>query len=147
MIHNNRSINDQLNVLNKPILSYNCNKILNKKIKLTGIYIDDFCKKEKNDFGYHTVCSIMIYEFLEFSKSVGNNLSDPVLEYNFLGVSTGDRWCLCAKRWKQSYFVNKAFKLILESTNILTLSVKEFRLIKNFYLENTGVNLCISTKL
>ena len=118
MIHNNRSINDQLNVLNKPILSSNCNKILNKKIKLTEIYCDDFCKKEKNDFGYHTVCSIMTYEFLEFSKSVGNNSSDPVLEYNFLGVSTGDRWCLCTKRWKQSYFANKAPKLILESKNI-----------------------------
>ena len=114
---------------------------------MIGIYSDDFCKKENNDFGYHTVCSTITYEFLEFSKSVSNNSSEPVLEYNFLGVSTGDRWCLCAKRWKQSYFANKAPKLILESTNILTLSVKEFKLIKKFYLENTGVNLCISIKL
>ena len=58
---------------------------MNEKIKLTGIYRDGYCKTEKNDFGLHTVCSIMTDEFLEFSKSVGNNLSDPVPEYNFLG--------------------------------------------------------------
>ena len=98
MIQSNRRINDQLDVLNKLILSCNCNKTLNKKIKLAGIYRDNFFKTKKNDFGYHKVCSIMIDEFLEFSKSVGNNSSEPVLEYNFLGVSTGDRWCLCVKR-------------------------------------------------
>ena len=74
----------------------------------------------------------MTDEFLEFSKSVGNNLSDPVPEYNFSGVSSGDRWCLCAERWKQAYFSNKAPKVILESTNILTLSVIEFSILKKF---------------
>ena len=88
--------------------------------------------KQKNDFGLHTVCSIMTDEFLEFSKSVGNNLSDSVPEHNFLGISSGDRWCLCALRWKQAYFANKAPHVILESTNILTLSVIEFRLLKKF---------------
>ena len=29
----------------------------------------------------------MTDEFLEFSKSVGNNLSDPVPEYNFWGFT------------------------------------------------------------
>ena len=104
----NRRINHQLNVFNKPLLSCNCNKTLIERIKLTGIYRDGYCKTEKNDFGLHTVCSIMTDEFLEFSKSVGNNLSDPVPEYNFSGVSSGDRWCLCAERWKQAYFSNKA---------------------------------------
>ena len=103
-----RRINHQLNVFNKPLLSCNCNKTLIERIKLTGIYRDGYCKTEKNDFGLHTVCSIMTDEFLEFSKSVGNNLSDPVPEYNFSGVSSGDRWCLCAERWKQAYFSNKA---------------------------------------
>ena len=101
-----RRINHQLNVFNKPLLSCNCNKTLIERIKLTGIYRDGYCKTEKNDFGLHTVCSIMTDEFLEFSKSVGNNLSDPVPEYNFSGISSGDRWCLCAERWKQAYFLN-----------------------------------------
>ncbi len=96
----NRPINHQLNVLNKPLLCCNCSKTPSEKIKLTGIYRDGFCKKEKNDFGLHTVCSIMTDEFLEFSKSVGNNLSDPVSKYKFLRVSFGDRWCLCAERWR-----------------------------------------------
>ena len=94
--------------------------------------MDDSYNRRINDFGLHTVCSIMTDVFLEFSKSVGNNLSDPVPEYNFLGVSHGDRWCLCAERWKQAYFANKAPKVILESTNILTLSVIELNLLKKF---------------
>ena len=117
----NRRINHQLNVLNKPLQSCNCNKTLIERIKLTGIYRDGYCKTEKNDFGLHTVCSIMTDEFLEFSKSVGNNLSDPVPEYNFSGVSSGDRWCLCALRWKQAYENGVAPKVILEATNEKTL--------------------------
>ena len=109
-----RRINHQLNVFNKPLLGCNCNKTLIERKKLTGIYRDGYCKTEKNDFGLHTVCSIMTDEFLEFSKSVGNNLSDPIPEYNFSGVASGDRWCLCAERWKQAYFSNKAPKVILE---------------------------------
>ena len=127
-----RRINHQLNVFNKPLLSCNCNKTLIERKKLTGIYRDGYCKTEKNDFGLHTVCSIMTDEFLEFSKTVGNNLSDPIPEYNFSGVSSGDRWCLCAERLKQAYFLNKAPKAILESTNILTLSVIEFSILKKF---------------
>ena len=57
-------INHQLNVLNKPHLSCNCNKSLNEKSKLTVIYRDGFCKTEKNDFGWHKVCSIMTDELL-----------------------------------------------------------------------------------
>ena len=48
----NRRFNHQLNVLDKPLLSCNCNKTLNEKNKLIGIYRDCFCKTEKNDFGF-----------------------------------------------------------------------------------------------
>ena len=52
MMTHNRRINHQLNVLNKPLLSCNCNKTLNEKIKLTGIYRDGYCKTEKMILGY-----------------------------------------------------------------------------------------------
>ena len=45
-------INHQLNVLNKPLLSCSCNKTLNEKSKLKGIYRDGFCKTEKMILGY-----------------------------------------------------------------------------------------------
>ena len=128
-----RKINYQLNVLSEPLSNCSCNKNLKKKIKLTGIYRDGFCRTEKFDFGLHTVCSIMTDEFLEFSKLEGNNLSDPVPEFNFEGLTAGDRWCLCAKRWKQAYFMKKAPKVILESTNILTLSEIELSILKKFF--------------
>ena len=127
-----RKINYQLNVLSEPLSNCSCIKNLKKKIKLTGIYRDGFCRTEKFDFGLHTVCSIMTDEFLEFSKLEGNNLSDPVPEFNFEGLTAGDRWCLCAERWKQAYFMKKAPKVILESTNILTLSVIKLSILKKF---------------
>ena len=74
----------------------------------------------------------MTDEFLEFSKLEVNNLSDPFPEFNFDCLTAGDRWCLCAERWKQAYFMKKAPKVILESTNILTLSVIKLSILKKF---------------
>jgi uncharacterized protein len=44
----------------------------------------------------------MTAEFLEFSKSHGNDLSPPVPEFGFLGLKAGDRWCLGAPRWQEA---------------------------------------------
>ena len=74
----------------------------------------------------------MTGEFLEFSESVDNNLSDLFPEFNFFDVLSKNRWFICAERLKQGYFTNKAPKVILESTNVLTLSMIEFRLLKIF---------------
>jgi len=62
-------------------------------------------------------------EFLEFSKSIGNDLSTPIPEYNFQGVNPGDKWCLCALRWKEALENNCAPKVVLEATNEKTLDV------------------------
>lgn len=42
-------------------------------------------------------------EFLEFSKSKGNDLMTPAPWYNFPGLKPGDKWCLCALRWKEAF--------------------------------------------
>ena len=62
-------------------------------------------------------------EFLDFSKSVGNDLSTPMPVYNFPGVKPGDRWCLCASRWVQALQAGAAPDLCLLSTHEKTLSV------------------------
>tara|TARA_B100000427_G_scaffold318566_1_gene315892 strand:+ start:89 stop:355 length:267 start_codon:yes stop_codon:yes gene_type:complete len=71
----------------------------------------------------HTVCVIVDQEFLSFSKSVGNDLTTSLPQYGFEGLKEGDKWCLCALRWKEALINNVAPKVILEATNEKTLDV------------------------
>ena len=82
-----------INVFGKK-LSICCNNMK------TGFFRNGMCDTCKEDQGVHTVCVLATEEFLHFSKSVGNDLSTPRIEFQFLGVKPGDRWCLCALRWK-----------------------------------------------
>lgn len=98
---------------------------------ITGFYRDGFCKTGKDDAGTHTVCAIMTKEFLDFSKSVGNDLSTAIPAYGFPGLKPGDRWCLCLSRWIQAYYSKVAPKVILEATHEKTLnSIKLEELVK-----------------
>jgi hypothetical protein len=65
----------------------------------------------------------MTVEFLEFSKSRGNDLMTPIPEYGFPGLKPGDQWCLCARRWLEAYEFKVAPKVILEATNEKTLQI------------------------
>lgn len=84
---------------------------------LTGFYRSGCCDSGPEDRGRHLVCAIMTEQFLEYSKSVGNDLSTPLPQYNFPGLNPGDRWCLCALRWKEAFEAGKAPKVVLEATN------------------------------
>jgi uncharacterized protein len=72
----------------------------------TGFFRDGCCNTNPEDLGSHTVCAVMTAAFLEFSKSSGNDLSTPMPEFGFPGLTPGDRWCLCApagaKRWRRA---------------------------------------------
>ncbi|NJM15765.1 MAG: DUF2237 domain-containing protein [Bacteroidales bacterium] len=82
---------------------------------VTGFYRDGFCRTDDLDVGRHTVCAIMTEEFLEFSKMAGNDLSTPVPAYGFPGLKPGDKWCLCAMRWKEAYQQGMAPMVLLEA--------------------------------
>ncbi len=84
---------------------------------LTGFYRDGCCETGPEDTGRHVVCAIMTAEFLAFSKWKGNDLSTPRPEYRFPGLQAGDRWCLCALRWKEALDAGMAPKVVLESTH------------------------------
>jgi uncharacterized protein len=88
---------------------------------LTGFYRDGSCRTDELDHGSHTVCAIVTAEFLEFSQSKGNDLTTPRPEYQFPGLKPGDKWCLCALRWKEAFEAGAAPKVILEATNEKTL--------------------------
>ena len=58
---------------------------------MTGFYRDGCCNTGQEDVGSHTVCAVMTAEFLDFSRSRGNDLSTPLPEVDFPGLKPGDR--------------------------------------------------------
>jgi len=88
---------------------------------VTGFYRDGCCNTGEKDPGRHTVCVILTEEFLRFSKKQGNDLITPRPMYEFPGLKPGDRWCLCAPRWKEAWKAGKAPRVVLESTHEATL--------------------------
>ena len=71
--------------------------------------------------GAHIVCAQVTEEFLAFTKSRGNDLSTPVPTFNFPGLKLGDRWCLCAARWKEALDAGAAPPVVLSATHALAV--------------------------
>jgi uncharacterized protein len=84
---------------------------------LTGFYRDGLCRTDKMDQGRHVVCAVVTSEFLEYSKHQGNDLITPRPEYDFPGLKPGDKWCLCALRWKEAFEAGCAPNVVLEATD------------------------------
>jgi len=105
---------EPLNVLGTPLVpcSYD---------PLTGFFRDGCCNTDAQDQGSHVVCAKVTQAFLDFSLKQGNDLVTPRPQYRFAGLKPGDRWCLCALRWKQAYEGGVAPKVILESTHARAL--------------------------
>src|ERR1700759_4199812 len=91
------------------------------KSPMTGFYRDGYCRTGPGDVGLHTVCVEVNAPFLAFSRSVGNDLSTPMPEYEFPGLEPGDRWCLCVTRWKQAYDAGMAPPVVLSASHISAL--------------------------
>ena len=88
---------------------------------LTGFYRDGCCNTGAQDAGLHVVCVQVTAQFLEFSKARGNDLTTANPMYQFPGLIPGDRWCLCAARWKEAYDAGMAPPVVLEACHISTL--------------------------
>ncbi len=84
---------------------------------MTGFYRDGCCRTGEDDHGVHTVCCEVTDAFLDFSRSVGNDLSTPRPEWGFPGLRPGDRWCLCAARWREAQEAGMAPGVVLEATH------------------------------
>ena len=84
---------------------------------MTGFFRDGCCDTGREDIGSHTVCAVMTAAFLEFSKSRGNDLSTPIPEIGFRGLTPGDRWCLCAPRWQEALEAGQAPRVVLRATH------------------------------
>ncbi|KAL3774960.1 hypothetical protein ACHAW5_007459 [Stephanodiscus triporus] len=101
----------------------------------TGFYRNGLCATGDMDMGRHTVCVRVTDDFLAYSKSVGNDLSTPMPQYNFPGLNEGDIWCLCAQRWAQAYNAGKAPKLFLRATHEKTLDYIPLDVLRIFAID------------
>jgi hypothetical protein len=99
-----------LNVLGSPLVpcSYD---------PLTGYYRDGCCNTDAQDQGSHVVCAKVTQAFLDFSLNRGNDLITPRPEHRFAGLKAGDRWCLCALRWKEAWEASVAPPVVLACTH------------------------------
>lgn len=116
------------NVLGEPMRAC-CND------PVTGFYRDGFCHTGPEDFGRHTVCARVTAEFLEYSKSRGNDLSTPRPEFGFPGLKPGDQWCLCAARWQEAFEAGKAPRVALMATHVSTLEIVDLKDLKAHALD------------
>ena len=102
---------------------------------MTGFFRDGCCETGPMDLGRHVVCAQVTAEFLDYTKTQGNDLSTPVPAYNFPGLKPGDRWCLCASRWKEAVNAGVAPPVILESTHGAALKVVDLEKLQQYAVE------------
>lgn len=102
---------------------------------VTGFFRNGCCETGPHDVGIHTVCAVMTAEFLAFSALVGNDLSTPMPDYGFPGLKPGDRWCLCAPRWKEALDAGAAPRVVLEATHEETLAIVPLGVLKDHAVE------------
>lgn len=134
VVNNESSPKNQFNVFGEPLQILSLNPI-------TGYYRDGFCHTGPGDTGSHTVAAVISQEFLDYQKSVGNDLSTPMPMYDFPGLKPGNRWAVCALRWLQAYKVGKACKVILAATNKAALRYIPLEYLKEYEYKDDNKNL------
>lgn len=118
----------KLNVLGEPLAP--CSEE-----PLTGFFRDGCCNTSPEDLGRHVVCCRVTAEFLEFSKSRGNDLSTPHPEFGFPGLQPGDQWCLCAARWQEALEAGRAPRVVLQATHAAALKIVKLADLKKHALD------------
>ena len=102
---------------------------------MTGYFRDGRLNSSKIDQAKHTLCASVTEKFLKFSLSRGNDLKTPRLEFNFPGLTPGNRWCLCIDRWIEALENECAPKVVLQATNISVLDRVDIEILKKFALD------------
>lgn len=102
---------------------------------ITGYFRDGCCNTGNTDVGSHTVCVQVTREFLEFSRFRGNDLSTPRPELGFVGLSPGDRWCLCAARWLEAYEKGMAPRIFLTCTHKRALDIIPLEIMQKYAVD------------
>lgn len=99
---------------------------------MTGFFRDGYCNTNHMDRGSHVVCAEVTEEFLEYTKSRGNDLSTPNPAHRFPGLKPGDGWCLCALRWLEAHEAGVAPPIKPAATHEKTLEYIPLEILNNY---------------
>jgi uncharacterized protein (DUF2237 family) len=127
-VKDRRAQTQALNVLGEPLVPCGLDP-------LTGYYRDGCCNTGYDDTGIHVVCAKVTREFLEFSRRNGNDLTMPAPSAGFPGLRPGDRWCLCAARWKEALDAGVAPPVVLAATHEEALAVIPLTVLKRHAID------------
>lgn len=97
---------------------------------MTGFHREGSCTTGPDDLGSHTVCAVVTKEFLEHQLRVGNDLVTPRPEYDFPGLTAGDRWCVVAARWQEAFEAGVAPPVVLAATHARALEVVDLEALR-----------------
>jgi uncharacterized protein (DUF2237 family) len=121
-------IDNSVNVLGEKLAACSADPV-------TGFFRNGCCDTSGADQGSHTVCVVLTAEFLAFSKSCGNDLSTPRLEFGFDELKPGDQWCLCAARFLEAYEAGHAPRVKLVATHKRALEIVPLDYLREHALE------------
>jgi uncharacterized protein (DUF2237 family) len=102
---------------------------------LTGFYRDGCCRTGPADLGRHTICAVVSEEFLEYQRSIGNDLGTPVPDYGFPGLEPGDRWCVTTHAWLRAHDEGVAAFVVLAATHERTLEAVPLEILKQYAVD------------
>jgi uncharacterized protein (DUF2237 family) len=98
----------------------------------TGYFRDGFCRTIHQDSGTHILCAVVTQEFLDYTKSLGNDLFAPIPHWSFPGLKSGSKWCLCISRWLEAERAGKAPFVILKATHKKALEYTSLEVLKKY---------------
>ena len=102
---------------------------------MAGFFRTGCCETGPQDRGRHVVCAQVTEEFLEFSVANGNDLVTPQPDLDFPGLRPGDRWCLCAARWKEALDAGVAPPVILQATHEEAVAIVPLAVLKRHAID------------
>jgi uncharacterized protein (DUF2237 family) len=102
---------------------------------LTGFYRTGYCSAGPEGQAVHLMCIAASDDFLDYSRSVGNDLTTPMPQFAFPGLVAGDRWCLVAQRWVQAHLDRKAPRLYLRATHEAVLGLVSLDILRPYALD------------
>jgi len=119
---------DEQNVLGGPLEGCSVDPV-------TGWFRDGTCRTAPGDVGSHTICAVMTTEFLAHQKAIGNDLGTPRPEFQFPGLSPGDRWCVTAPNWLRAHHDGAAAPVVLAATSDKALQVVPLDILRQYAVD------------
>jgi uncharacterized protein len=102
---------------------------------VTGFYRDGCCRTGPGDLGSHTICAVVTAEFLDFQRSIGNDLSTAAPEYQFPGLTPGDRWCVTTHAWVRAHDAGVAAFVVLAATHENALELVPLDVLREYAVD------------